>query len=83
MALEQHLLQSYTKSAAISKDDNADLPTVARAIYIGGTGDLKVTTVGGSTVTFAAVPVGVFDCVHVKKVFSTGTTATNMIALYN
>ena len=50
-------------------------------LYIGGAGDLKVDTIAGSTVTFKAVPVGFFP-VQVKKIYSTGTVATDIIALW-
>ena len=50
-------------------------------LYIGGAGDLKVDTIAGSTVTLKAVPVGFFP-VQVKKIYSTGTVATDIIALW-
>ncbi len=50
-------------------------------LYIGGAGDLKVDTIAGSTVTFKAVPVGFFP-VQVKKIYSTGTAAADIIALW-
>jgi len=48
-------------------------------LYIGTTGNLKVLTAGDDIVTYTAVAVGFFP-VHVKKVFSTGTAASNIIA---
>jgi hypothetical protein len=50
-------------------------------LYVGGTGDLKVDTISGSTVTFKAVPIGFFP-VQVKKIYATGTTASSIIALW-
>ena len=50
-------------------------------LYIGATGDLKVDTIGGSTVTFDSVPIGFFP-VQVKKVYKTLTTAANIIAIW-
>lgn len=52
-------------------------------IYVGGPatpGNLKVETVGGSVVTYEAIPAGTFVPIQVYKVFSTGTTATKLIA---
>ena len=40
---------------AITPNDGADLPNTARAIYVGGTGDLAIVTVNGHTVTLAGV----------------------------
>lgn len=51
-------------------------------MYIGGAGNIKVTTVAGDIVTFSGVLGGSFFPVNVLKVFSTGTTATNIIALW-
>jgi hypothetical protein len=49
-------------------------------LYCGTTGNIKVETVGGSEVTYVGVPAGVFLPVQVYKVFTTGTTATDLIA---
>ena len=51
-------------------------------LYIGVAGNVKVTTVAGDTVTFIGLGAGVFFPVHVKKVWSTDTTATDLIALW-
>lgn len=53
-----------------------------RALYVGGTGDVKVLTMFGSTVTFTAVPAGTVLPVAVIRVFSTGTTATNLVGMW-
>lgn len=51
-------------------------------LYVGVGGQVKVTTSGGDTVTFYNLNNGQFVPVNVKKVFATGTTATNLIALW-
>lgn len=69
-------------AAAVVPDDGDDLGTTpCRALYVGVSGDVKVTTSDGTTVTFKAAPVGIL-AVSVKRVFATGTTATNILALY-
>jgi hypothetical protein len=50
-------------------------------LYIGGSGDLDVQTVGGDNVTFFGVTAGQFIPVNVMKV-QTSTTATNILALW-
>lgn len=70
------------RAAAITPHDTNELGNVPRFIYVGGAGAVKVTTVYGDTVTFAAVPVGTVLPVAAKIVFSTGTTATNLIAIW-
>lgn len=54
---------------------------VCRALYIGGTGNLTVRMADDHTVLFTAVPVGIFP-IQVDQVQATGTTATNIVALY-
>lgn len=51
-------------------------------LYIGGTGNVRVLTIGGDDVVFSGVPAGTTLQVKVRKVFSTDTTATNIVALW-
>ncbi len=60
----------------------ADAPNNGCVLYVGVTGDVKVTTAGGNDVTFTGVVAGSFIPVQVLKVFATGTTATNIVALW-
>lgn len=54
----------------------------ARSLYVGVTGDITVDMVGGQTgVLFKAAPVGVLP-IAALRVKATGTTATNILALY-
>ena len=69
-------------AAAVSPSDSTDLTNAARALWIGGTGDVVLDTVGGETsITFKAVPVGWLQ-VRSQRVRSTGTTATNIVAVW-
>lgn len=53
----------------------------ARALWVGTTGNVKVDVLGGSTaITFKNVPVGWLE-VTVTKVYKTGTTASDIIAV--
>jgi len=60
-------------------DDASDLSTVTRAIYVGLTGDIRATLVGGSDVTFRSLPVG-WHPIRVQKIWATGTTASDIVA---
>jgi hypothetical protein len=51
-------------------------------LFIGGAGNVAVTTLGGDDVIFNAVPVGTILAVQVLRVKSTGTTATLINALW-
>jgi hypothetical protein len=55
------------------------LPFTAGGVYIGTTGDLKVETADGSVLTF--VSASGFIPGIVTKIYLTGTSAANIIAL--
>lgn len=72
----------FSDAVAITKSDSTDLTASSiRGLYVGGTGDLAITTKAGSTVTFKAVPVGFVLHLPIAKVMSTNTTATNIVGL--
>lgn len=83
-------LQAY-RAAAVTPSNTTDIPSVSTqdgsgnngcVLYIGGDGDVKVTTAGGDTVTFVGLTAGSFVPVQVVRVWSTGTNATDIIALW-
>lgn len=69
------------RAAAVTLHDTNELTPYARALYVGTTGNIALVTAGGDPVTFTAVPVGILP-VRCKIVKSTGTTASNIVALY-
>lgn len=70
------------RGAAVTPDDNADLPTASKRLWIGGLGDVALVTVGGDSLTYHSVPAGSYLQVRAARVKSTGTTATNIVAEY-
>jgi hypothetical protein len=76
-------IQPSTYDAEAINVSSADYtPAVTcRGIYVGGAGDVALTTMGGSAITFKAVPAGTFMPVSFTSVQHTGTTATNLLAL--
>lgn len=68
-------------SQTITKSDTTVLGPVGRALYVGGTGDVAVRMLDGSTPIFKAVPVGTILNIQFDQVLSTGTSATLMVAL--
>lgn len=73
------VLQSYVPRGVfnITPNDGTDLPQKAYGIYVSGAGDLHYISEHGDedTVTLAA---GDKWIIVVKKVYSTGTTATGI-----
>lgn len=51
-------------------------------LYVGAAGNVRVLTHGGDDVVFTNILAGTFIPVQVLKVFSTSTTASNIIALW-
>ena len=51
-------------------------------LYSGSGGDIRVLTSSGADLTFTGIAAGAFMPVQVKRVFSTGTTATDILALW-
>ena len=68
--------------AYAQKSDTTDLTYSTRAIYVGSTGDVKVTTIEGDTFTFKNVPAGIVLAVRIKQLWSTGTTVTDCVGLF-
>ena len=83
-------LQAY-KAADVTPSDSSNIPNISSpdgvrnsgcVLYIGTGGNVKVLTSSGDEVTFTNVADGTFFPVQVIKVFSTGTTASGIIALW-
>jgi len=67
---------------AVTPNDSTDLASQARALWIGTGGDVTVITVDGQTVLLANIPDGSLLPVRCTRVKSTGTTASDIVALY-
>jgi len=76
------------RAAAVTPSDTVNIPSISGGVndgcvlYVGTTGDLKVITTGQDEVTFVNVQGGSFIPVQVLRVLSTGTTASNIVALW-
>lgn len=78
----------FQNAAAVTLSDSTDLSTLTGLsgsypfLYIGGAGNLKVTTQGGQAVTFNGLTAGSVLYVRCKLAWATGSTATNVVALW-
>jgi hypothetical protein len=76
------------RAATIVPSDTANIADVSGGsnngcvLYVGTAGNLRVLTVGGDDVTFVGINTGAFIPVQVLRVFATGTTAGNIVALW-
>lgn len=70
-----------TVAEAVTPADSADLTNQARALYVGVSGNVKVTLQGGDVVTFQGLLAGQVYPFAVTRVWSGTTTAASMMAL--
>jgi len=75
--------QAFANVLAVTPHDTNDLTSPADSLYVGATGDVKVDTQGGQTVTITTVPAGAILPIRVTRVYSSGTTATEIFQLWN
>ena len=71
------------EAAAVTPNNDSDLPNgICRALYIGGGGNVVLDTANNTSLTFAGLQAGTILPLNVRRVRSTSTTATSIIALY-
>lgn len=58
------------------------LTTFSRALWVGTAGNVKVDMLDGTALTINNVQDGTLLPIRVSKVYMTGTTASNMVALW-
>jgi len=77
-------LGNVVKSITPEFSDSADLLDPApKAIYIQTGGNLKVDTMGGTTVAINGIPDDTkIDWLRIKRVYATGTSVTNVKGIY-
>lgn len=65
---------------AVTPDDDNDLSDVSTAVYVGTTGDVRVTMdVNREVVTFPNMSGGCWHPMQVCRIHDTGTTATGLL----
>lgn len=68
---------------AITPSDTVDLHQIAKAIYVGGAGDISAVSANGETVILKAVPAGTqYVASQIRRVNATGTTATDIVGVF-
>lgn len=65
----------------ITPSDTENLTQATRGLYVGVSGDVKVDMVNGDTVTYISLAAGIVHPLRVRKVYSTDTSATNIIGI--
>ena len=66
----------------ITPSDTVDFDITTRGIFVGTSGDVKVDMVNGTTVTRKDMAGGIIHGMCCTRVYSTGTTATDLVGEY-
>lgn len=74
-------LQTAYDAFAVTPSDTLNFTNLAKALYVGGAGDVALVTSAGGAATFVGVPAGTVLPVKASRVNATGTTAANIIGL--
>jgi hypothetical protein len=67
-------------AVAVTPSDTVDLTKAACGFVVGVTGNVTIVTLAGVAVQFQNVPVGFVYPVAFKRINSTGTSATGIVA---
>ena len=85
MAIGGYFGDPGTRIVAVTASDATDL-TGARGFFCTGAGNIAVKTIHGASadtaVTITDCPVGLIIPLQITRIMSTGTTATNIYAIF-
>lgn len=85
-------MSEETRSAAFGRDvtpsdtedllDDGGYSVTTRGVYVGTSGDVAVMWADGTTTTFVAPATGIAHPWKAKRILDTGTTASDIVALF-
>lgn len=79
---ESQAIYSARTATAVTPHNSTNFGGIARALYIGGAGNAVVVLENDSAITFSNLSAGSILPVRCKRVNSTDTTATSIVALF-
>lgn len=80
--LKKENIESGFRFANYAPSDTVDISQTTRAIMVNITGDIEVLTPEGKQVTLFGLAIGTMYPFQVKRILSTGTTATNITVIF-
>lgn len=66
----------------IVPSDGSELSHITRAVYVGGSGVINAELASGAIISLSNVPAGSILPLRLRKVRSSGTTATGLVGLW-
>lgn len=86
MAIElpgnNRLDRAIRRAVAVTPNDSADLAVMTKAFIVGAAGDIKVDMAEGEDALVIYAIAGFQYNLQITRVYSTGTDATGIVALY-
>lgn len=77
------ITSSAGSAAAVTPNDSTDLSAVTRGLYVGVGGNIRVILdKDDASVNFIGVVAGSVLPLRIKRVLSSGTSASSLVALY-
>jgi hypothetical protein len=80
------VVRQGTTGVIVTPSDTVDItginPNSPATLFVGVGGNIVVITIGGSTLTLKNIADGSFLPIQVTRVKATGTTATDIVALF-
>ena len=76
------MIDPIERGFSITPSDTVDLEHNTRALYVGVSGDVALITVSGDQFTLVGLTAGIFHPLRVRRILSTGTTATSIFGCY-
>lgn len=67
---------------AVTPSDSVDLAYASRGIYVGVSGDVQLKTINDDVITLVGLAAGVWHPIRARRIYSTSTTATDIVAGY-
>lgn len=77
--MARNLSDTYATRAVVATKSDTVNELYPGFVYVGTSGDVKCTTLDGDDVLFKAIAAGVVHPILVKRVWSTGTDAVDIL----
>lgn len=71
----------FNQWVAVTPSNTVDLPWLTHSVWVGGAGNVAAVMQDGSVGTFTGVTAGELLPIIARRINSTGTTATNLVAM--
>jgi hypothetical protein len=79
---KQTFTGSCDRAKRVTPHDTNKLVNGSAYVFVGGAGNMKVTTMGGDTVTIDGIGAGTLLPLELAQIHSLSTTATNLIVMW-